>query len=247
MHDMSHEIARLQGGNPDQRARMRALIFNGLSTASTMFRSWVPRLSRLQVDANAILSDLAIEPDEHGSPVTLDPVEWIVCFVPGLRRQWWHLFADERHKHVFAMRPLDDGCWLLVEPWWKRMMVTVLSPSHALKFLQWGEAGDMLRVREAIPGTASQFRGWSNCAVLTAFVLGRSSRTWTPHGLYRELVRENDVVPISVEQLPGLQPNAVPGPYRRVSDAAQVEHHTLFQHLTATPVFVEGRGSTDGR
>jgi hypothetical protein len=122
---------------------------------------------------------LGTEPsaDEHGSPVKADPADWIVCFVPGLRPQWWHPFVNHKHKHVFAMRPTEDGSWLLVEPWWSRMMVTVLSPADAVTFLRWGGSGDMLRVREAIPGEASQFRGWSNCAVLTAFLLGRSSRT----------------------------------------------------------------------
>lgn len=160
-----------------------------------------PRLfSEAAVD-NVIPSDLADSADEHGSPVKTDPVDWIVCFVPGLRRQWWHRFVNHKHKHVFAMRPTNSGSWLLVEPWWTRMMVTVLSPADAVRFLRWGGAGDMLRVREEIPGKASQFRGWSNCAVQTAFVLGRSSRTWTPHGLYQELSREPEVLPASAEQL----------------------------------------------
>jgi hypothetical protein len=80
-------------------------------------------------------------------------------------------------------------------------MVTILPPADAVKFLRWGGTGDILRVREAVPGKASQFRGWSNCAVLTAFVLGRSSWTWTPHGLYRELLREKATRHENVEQL----------------------------------------------
>lgn len=145
--------------------------------------------------------DLANSADENGSLVTVDPVDWIICFVPGLQRQWWHRFVHHKHKHVFAMRPTNTGSWLLVEPWWSRLMVTILPPADAVKFLRWGGTGDILRVREAVPGRASQIRGWSNCAVLTAFVLGRTSWTWTPHGLYRELLREKTTRRENVEQL----------------------------------------------
>jgi len=145
--------------------------------------------------------DLANSADENGSLVTVDPVDWIICFVPGLQRQWWHRFVHHKHKHVFAMRPTNTGSWLLVEPWWSRMMVTILPPADAVKFLRWGGTGDILRVREAVPGKASQLRGWSNCAVLTAFVLGRSSWTWTPHGLYRKLLREKATRHENVERL----------------------------------------------
>ena len=77
--------------------------------------------------------DLANNIDEDGSLVTVDPADWIVCFVPGLRRQWWHRFVHNRHKHVFAMRPTGTGSWLLVEPWWTRMMVTILPPADAVR------------------------------------------------------------------------------------------------------------------
>lgn len=80
-------------------------------------------------------------------------------------------------------------------------MVTILPPADAVKFLRWGATGDILRVREAVPGRASQMRGWSNCAVLMAFVLGRSSWTWTPHGFFRQLLREKSTRQESVEQL----------------------------------------------
>lgn len=156
--------------------------------------------SRLKVVSD-VPPDLANSVDENGSPVTVDPVDWIICFVPGLQRQWWHRFVNHKHTHVFAMRPMNTGSWLLVEPWWSRMMVTVLPPADAVKFLRWGGTGDILRVREAVPGKASQLRGWSNCAALTAFVLGRSSWTWTPHGLYRELLREKATRRENVENL----------------------------------------------
>jgi AefR-like transcriptional repressor, C-terminal domain len=167
-------------------------------------RSWLRRsresASGLRVVGD-VPPDLANSIDANGSLVTVGPVDWIICFVPGLQRQWWHRFAHHRYKHVFAMRPTNTGSWLLVEPWWTRMMVTILPPADAVKFLRWGGTGDILRVREAVPGNASQLRGWSNCAVLTAFVLGRRSWTWTPHGLYRELLREKATRHENVEKL----------------------------------------------
>lgn len=147
------------------------------------------------------LSDLAKCVDECGSLVTVDPVDWIVCFVPGLQRQWWHRLVRHKHKHVFAMRPVSVGKWLLVEPWWTRLMITILSPADAIRFLRWGATGDMLKVRESVPGKASQMRGWSNCAVLTAFLLGRTSWAWTPNGLYRELLRDEATRRVNAEQL----------------------------------------------
>lgn len=166
--------------------------------------AWLRRRNSPSVDqqvVSGVPADLANSADENGSLVTLAPVEWIICFVPGLQAQWWHRFVFSKHKHVFAMRPTNTGSWILVEPWWSRMMVTVLPPADAVKFLRWGGTGDILRVREAVPGHASQVRGWSNCAVLTAFVLGRRSFTWTPHGLYRQLLREKDTCREGVEDL----------------------------------------------
>jgi len=142
--------------------------------------------------------DVAFELDSFGSPVTLQAAEWFVCFVPGLRKQWWHRFANTRHQHVFAIRRVSEDCWLLVEPWWTRMLVSVLTLDEALKFLRWGAIGDILQVREAIPGRGHQVWGWSNCAVLIGFLLGRSYCTWTPHGLYRRLVAEQDARPVDI-------------------------------------------------
>lgn len=167
-------------------------------------RSWSTRNSgkpsRLKAVGD-VPPDLANNVDEDGSLVTVQPADWIICFVPGLRWQWWHWFVHHKHKHVFAMRPTGTGSWLLVEPWWTRMMVTILPPADAVRFLRWGATGDILRVREAVPGKASQIRGWSNCAVLSAFLLGRSSWAWTPHSLYRQLRRERLTRRENVQQL----------------------------------------------
>jgi len=104
------------------------------------------------------------------------------------------------YQHVFAMRMVDDSRWILFEPWWTRMLLTELTLDEAVKFLRWGASGDILQVREAIPGNGNQVRGWANCAVLTAFLLGRSYRTWTPRGLYRRLMAERDVRQVDLAQ-----------------------------------------------
>lgn len=145
--------------------------------------------------------DLAHSIDENGSLVTVPPADWIVCFVPGLKKQWWHRFCNRDHKHVFALRPMETGSWVLVEPWWTRLMVTVLPSSDAVRFLRWGAAGDMVRLREAVPGRGNQLKGWFNCAVMVGFLLGRSSWVWTPHALYKQLVSETGVEHEDVESL----------------------------------------------
>ena len=142
--------------------------------------------------------ELPIEIDSHGSPVSKPPAEWLVCFVPGLQKQWWHRFTHAKHKHVFALKTAGAGHWLLFEPWWTRIMVTALTRDEALKFLRWGARGSILRVTERIPGNGSQMRGWSNCSVLISFLLGRSYWTWTPHGLYQRLSAEEGVEPVEL-------------------------------------------------
>jgi hypothetical protein len=75
-------------------------------------RSWLRRNSESPLRPKVVGDvppDLANNIDEDGSLVTVDPADWIVCFVPGLRRQWWHRFVHNRHKHVFAMRPTGTG------------------------------------------------------------------------------------------------------------------------------------------
>jgi hypothetical protein len=142
-----------------------------------------------------------IEIDANGSPVTLAAADWLVCFVPGLRKQWWHGLVSAKHKHVFAMRMVDENTWLIMEPWWTRNMVNVLSFDQAVQFLRWAAAGDIIKVREAIPGRGSQTRGWFNCAVLVSFMLGRRYRTWSPHGLYKRLKEEPGAQVIDVSRL----------------------------------------------
>ena len=164
---------------------------------------WTPRnpVRKQTLGITGVPADLTYELDQYGSLVTVPPAEWLICFVPGLQKQWWHRFVNAKHKHVFAMRPTDTASWILVEPWWTRMMITLLPSDDAVKFLRWGASGDILRVREAVPGHGNQARGWSNCAVLASFVLGRSSHTWTPHGLYLQLCREKDTKHENVEEL----------------------------------------------
>lgn len=149
---------------------------------------------------DAVPDDLIIEVDRDGSPVSKRASEWLVCFVPGLQKQWWHRFTHPRHKHVFALKMVADDQWVIFEPWWNRMMVTTLAVDEAVKFLRWGAAGSILKVTERIPGDGSQACGWANCAVQISLMLGRPYRTWTPHGLYKRLSAEVGVESIDVAE-----------------------------------------------
>ena len=147
------------------------------------------------------METVELELDENGSPVTLEAAAWYVCFVPGLKKQWWHPFVNERHKHVFAMKPAGMGEWTLLEPWWHRLLAATITSEQARKFLLWGARGDVLHVREFIPGQGSQLRGWMTCAALASYLLGRRYWVWTPDGLYRRLLREPNVCRVDVSKL----------------------------------------------
>lgn len=147
------------------------------------------------------LAVVQLELDKDGAPVTIEPRAWFVCFVPGLQKQWWHRFVNERHKHVFAMRPAGPGLWTLFEPWWHRLLTATITSEQARKFLIWGARGDVLHVREAVPGRGSQVRGWMTCATLASYLLGRKYWVWTPHGLYKLLLREHGVCRVAVSAL----------------------------------------------
>ena len=84
------------------------------------------------------METIELKLDENGSPVTLEAAAWYVCFVPGLKKQWWHPFVHERHKHVFAMKPAGLGEWTLLEPWWHRLLTATITSEQARKFLLWG-------------------------------------------------------------------------------------------------------------
>lgn len=147
------------------------------------------------------LETVTLEIDQDGAPVTLEAGSWFVCFVPGLQKQWWHRFVHPKHKHVFAMQPAAAGEWTLFEPWWHRLLTATITSEQARKFLLWGARGDVLLVREAIPGRGSQLRGWMNCAALASYLLGRPYWVWTPHGLYKLLLREPNVCRVDASVL----------------------------------------------
>lgn len=147
------------------------------------------------------LEVVKLELDQDGSPVSIEPRGWFVCIVPGLVKQWWHPFVHQRHKHVFAMRPAGPGQWTLFEPWWHRLLAATITSEQARKFLIWGARGDVLHVREAVPGRGSQVRGWMTCATLASYLLGRNYWVWTPHGLYKLLLREPGVCRVDVSAL----------------------------------------------
>ena len=135
------------------------------------------------------MTDVVLKVDETGALVPREPVEWMVCFVPPIERQWWHWLIPHRWKHCFAMK-YENGSWMVFEPWWSRMFLAVLTKDEAKYFLAWAERGEILLVKEHIPGRSSQLRGWLTCASLIAHLLGRNYWVWTPHALYRKLLRE---------------------------------------------------------
>lgn len=145
------------------------------------------------------VEQLRLNPD--GSLVQLQPGDWFVCFVPGITWQWWYPFVHRRHKHVFAMHPAGGDRWTLFEPWWTRLLTATITSEQARKFLLWAAQGDVLLVREAIPGRGGQVRGWMNCAALASYLLGRPYWVWTPHGLYLRLLREPNVCHIDISAL----------------------------------------------
>ena len=160
------------------------------------------------------IDPLKLNPD--GSLVMLEPGCWFVCFVPGIEEQWWHPFVHKLHTHVFALRPERGGEWTVFEPWWTRLVTATISSEQARKFLRWGAEGDVLLVRESIPGDSSQVRGWMNCAALTVHLLGRPYWVWTPHQLYRRLVQEPDVCHLDVSALLERDPATLSGVEARV-------------------------------
>lgn len=89
----------------------------------------------------------------------------------------------------------------LFEPWWRRLLTDTITSMQAKKFLLWGARGDVLLVRESIPGRASQIRGWMNWAGLASYLLGRPYWVWSPHGLYKLLMREPGVCRVDVSAL----------------------------------------------
>ncbi len=148
------------------------------------------RPSSTKATASALRQGEDLSVDEYGAPVTFEPARWLVCFVPGLRSQFWHRFVHMTHKHVLLLKPNTNGSWTLFEPWWTRLLVRTISTDQALRFLSWALMGDVLCVEEDVPGRASQFRGWANCVSLACFVLGRSYCVWSPHALFKRLRSE---------------------------------------------------------
>jgi hypothetical protein len=142
-----------------------------------------------------------LEVDPDGSLVPLERGSWFVCFVPPIDRQWWHPFLHRAHKHVFALRPERAGEWTVFEPWWSRLLAATITSEQARKFLCWGARGDVLLVREAVPGHSSQFRGMMTCGALISHLLGRRYFVWTPHQLYRALRNEPYVCHVDVSAL----------------------------------------------
>ena len=161
-----------------------------------------------------------LEVDAYGAPVTFEPARWLVCFVPGLRPQFWHPFVHKTHKHVLMLKPNSDGTWTLFEPWWTRILIRTIRNDQAMRYLRWAALGDALFVEEEVPGRGSQFRGWSNCASLAVFVLGRPYCVWSPHALFTRLRAEHGAKHVDVGALVNRYLTATPE-----RAAAVIEEH----------------------
>lgn len=172
-----------------------------LSPTDAAIARFVALNTRQETVEKVLPAGLRLDVDEHGAPVTFAPAHWLVCFVPGLKPQFWHRFAHPIHKHVLMLKPNPDGSWTLFEPWWTRLLVRTISTDQAVRYLRWAAMGDVLRVEEDVPGRGSQFRGWSNCASLAAFTLGRAYAVWNPHGLFKRLSAEAGAQRIDAEDL----------------------------------------------
>lgn len=162
---------------------------------------------------------LRLNPD--GSLVQLEPGSWFVCFVPPIAPEWWHPFFHPVHKHVFALRPAAPGEWTLFEPWWSRLLTATVTTQQATQFLRWGARGDVLLVKEAIPGKSSQVRGLMTCAALAAHLLGRPYLVFTPHQLYKVLVREPGVCHVDVSALLHMDLTTLSSANSRVVEACE--------------------------
>jgi hypothetical protein len=146
--------------------------------------------------------------DHNGSPVSFEEADWLIYFVPGLVEHWWHPFVHEAHQHVFAIRRAGRDRWTLFDPWRHRLLTATITTEQARQFLLWGARGDVLLARESIPGRGSQVRGWMTCAALVSYLLGRPYWVWTPHRLFKLLLREPNVSRVDVSALLGRRRNA---------------------------------------
>ncbi len=191
-------LLEVQQQQPKEARQRRSKLAPGL--ASALRRLWSGRRAAGAAPQDRI-KEVSLELSPDGSLVPLEPASWFVCFVPPIDRQWWHRFVHPVHKHVFALRPERNGEWTVFEPWWTRLLVATITTRQAMKFLQWGAQGDVLLVREAVPGHSSQLRGMMTCAALAAHMLGRTYFVWTPHQLYRRLLREPNVCRVDVSVL----------------------------------------------
>jgi len=166
--------------------------------------------------------DVGLRLNPDGSLVQLEPGSWFVCFVPPIAPEWWHPFFHRVHKHVFALRPAGPGQWTLLEPWWSRLLTATVTTQQAAKFLRWGARGDVLLVKEAIPGKSSQVRGLMTCAALAAHLLGRPYFVLTPHQLYKVLVREPGVCHVDVSALLHTDLGTISSSQSRVLEACEL-------------------------
>lgn len=207
-------------GTDGMTARPVAYVWRNLPPAK-VWKFTNGKTNGMTTGRNVLDARLLLDP--NGSLVPIERRSWFICFVPPIEPQWWHPFFHRDHKHVFALCPERNGGWTLFEPWWTRLLAATITSDQARKFLRWGARGDVLLVRESIPGDSSQLRGMMTCGALVSHLLGRRYFVWTPHQLYRALRKEPNVRQVDVAALlrHGLGDPAATGP-RPIRSAQRV-------------------------
>ena len=98
-------------------------------------------------DLELLKLKLELELDKDGSLVSIEPRGWYIRVVPGRVKHWRHPFVHQRHKHVFAMRPVGPAQWPLFDPWWYRLLTATITSEQTRKVLTWDARQRATRAR----------------------------------------------------------------------------------------------------
>lgn len=117
---------------------------------------------------------------------------WNVVFLAGPREAWWDGLTDPRFRHVcaFGYDPHNDS-WIIVDPRRSHMQVSPVDDAGLGAWL--AEARPRITdIRQAEVRNAERRWPWAGfwCVAIVKQLIGSNSGAFTPHGLWRELVRE---------------------------------------------------------
>lgn len=121
-----------------------------------------------------------------------DSQTWYVCFTPSTTRKWYNFLMRPEFKHVMLMREIDDGV-LVVNPLqhclaskiYPTKLVDCISGIVLSRTVHYGMIYNPMPI---MPMT---------CVTVACRLLGIRKRIFTPHGLYKELIKSgaNVVIP----------------------------------------------------